>query len=78
MVKEKRTKIQLYFDIISAIIEENDISATRIQHKCNTSYDKLMRYLEEMEARKIIVKNTAITKIKKKKRKSLFSRIYAY
>ena len=60
MVKEKRTKIQLYFDIISAIIEENEISATRIQHKCNTSYDKLMRYLEEMEARKIIVKNNTI------------------
>ncbi len=60
MAREKRTKIQLYFDIISAIIQEEDISPTRIQFKCNTSYDKLMKYLEEMEKREIISKNGSI------------------
>ena len=58
MVKERRTRIQLYFDIISAIFEEemdNDkISPTRIQFKCNTSYDKLTKYLEEMKNKEII------------------------
>ncbi len=60
MAREKRTKIQLYFDIISAIIQEEDISPTRIQFKCNTSYDKLMKYLGEMEKREIISKNGSI------------------
>lgn len=61
MVKERRTRIQLYFDIISAIFEEemdNDsISPTRIQFKCNTSYDKLAKYLEEMKSKEIIDNN---------------------
>jgi|TARA_B100001142_G_scaffold71537_1_gene72179 predicted transcriptional regulator len=60
LAREKRTKIQLYFDIISAIIQEEDISPTRIQFKCNTSYDKLMKYLGEMEEREIISKNGSI------------------
>ena len=60
MAREKRTKIQLYFDIISAIIQEEDISPTRIQFKCNTSYDKLMKYFGEMEEREIISKNGSI------------------
>ena len=60
LAREKRTKIQLYFDIISAIIQEEDISPTRIQFKCNTSYDKLMKYLGEMEKREIISKNGSI------------------
>ena len=58
MTKERRTRIQLYFDIISAIFEEemdnDNISPTRIQFKCNTSYDKLARYLEEMKSKEII------------------------
>ena len=60
LAREKRTKIQLYFDIISAIIQEEDISPTRIQFKCNTSYDKLMKYLEEMQKREIIARNGSI------------------
>lgn len=68
MAREKRTKIQLYFDIISAIIQDEDISPTRIQHKCNTSYDKLMKYLEEMEKREIISKNGSIDVTEKGKR----------
>ena len=68
MVREKRTKIQLYFDIVSAVIQEEDISPTRIQFKCNTSYDKLMKYLEEMEKREIISKNGSIDVTEKGKK----------
>ncbi len=68
MAREKRTKIQLYFDIISAIIQEEDISPTRIQFKCNTSYDKLMKYLGEMEEREIISKNGSIDVTEKGKK----------
>ena len=68
MAREKRTRIQLYFDIISAIIQEEDISPTRIQFKCNTSYDKLMKYLEEMQKREIIAKDTSIVVTEKGKK----------
>ena len=64
MAKERRSKIQLYYDIITAIVEDtqnNDsVSPTRIQFKCNTSYDKLAKYLEEMKERQILEKEKAI------------------
>ena len=64
MAKERRSKIQLYYDIVSAIVEDsqnNDsVSPTRIQFKCNTSYDKLTKYLEEMKERQIIEKEKTI------------------
>ena len=58
----------MYFDIISAIIQEEDISPTRIQFKCNTSYDKLMKYLEEMQKREIIARDTSIVVTEKGKK----------
>ena len=64
MAKERRSKIQLYFDIISAIVEDRQsnefVSPTRIQFKCNTSYDKLTKYLIEMENRQIIEREKSI------------------
>ena len=64
MAKERRSKIQLYFDIISAIVEDRQsnefVSPTRVQFKCNTSYDKLTKYLEEMKERHIIAKEKSI------------------
>ena len=64
MAKERRSKIQLYYDIVSAKVDDsqnNDsVSPTRIQFKCNTSYDKLTKYLEEMKERQIIEKEKTI------------------
>ena len=64
VAKERRAKIQLYYDIVSAIVEDrqnNDsVSPTRIQFKCNTSYDKLTKYLEEMKDRQIIAQEKSI------------------
>lgn len=58
--RERRHKLQIYHDILSAIQEEamNEDGAkpTRIQHVSNMSYDKLMRYLDELEAKKMINK----------------------
>ena len=57
-MKAKRSKLQIYFDVISAILTENqeydEISKTRIQHKSNTSYDKLLKYLDEMSQKGLI------------------------
>ena len=52
-------------DIVTAIIDDTQnnesISPTRIQFKCNTSYDKLTKYLEEMEKKEIIQKEKSIS-----------------
>ena len=64
-VKERRTKTQIFFDVITAIIDDTQnnelVSPTRIQVKCNASYDKLTKYLEEMERREMIEKEKSIT-----------------
>ena len=65
MAKDRRSKIQIFFDIVSAIIDDTQnnesISPTRIQFKCNTSYDKLTKYLEEMEKKEIIQREKSIS-----------------
>jgi len=57
-VKTKRSKLQIYFDVITAILSEkqhnNEVSKTRLQHKSNTSYDKLLKYLDEMNEKGLI------------------------
>ena len=64
MVKERRSKIQIFFDIVTAVIDDaqnnESVSPTRIQTKCNTSYDKLTKYLEEMEKRGMVEKEKSI------------------
>jgi predicted transcriptional regulator len=64
-MKDRRSKLQIYYDICEAIkIEMQDngtTSNTRIQSKCNTSYDKLLRYLDEMEKKGIVEKGKPIT-----------------
>ena len=57
-MREKRSKLQIYFDVFSAILTEKqdneEISKTRLQHKSNTSYDKLLKYLDEMNQKGLI------------------------
>jgi len=65
IAKERRTKTQIFFEIITAVIDDaqnnESVSPTRIQIKCKTSYDKLTKYLEEMEKRGMIEKEKSIT-----------------
>ena len=64
IAKERRTKTQIFFEVIAAVIDDTQnnesISPTRIQLKCKTSYDKLTKYLEEMEKRGMIEKEKSI------------------
>ena len=57
-MKNKRSKLQIYFDVITAILVEkqnnSEISKTRLQHKSNNSYDKLLKYLDEMSEKGLI------------------------
>lgn len=55
--KPKRNKMEIYNDILSAIKLESaygEARPTRIQSKSNLAYDKLMRYLGELEGREMI------------------------
>ena len=64
MVRDRRSKLQIFYDVLSAIKEElqnNDkISYTRVQFKCNTSYDKLLRYFDEMKAKQLLISGSEI------------------
>ena len=63
-MRDKRSKLQIYFDVFSAILIEKqdneEISKTRLQHKSNTSYDKLLKYLDEMTDKGLIKINDKI------------------
>jgi len=64
MVRDRRSKLQIFYDVLSAIKEElqnsDEISYTRVQFKCNTSYDKLLRYFEEMKAKQLLKSGSEI------------------
>ena len=55
--------MELYNDILKAIMNEitsDDSSVakpTRVQLRCNLAYDKLARYLDELESKKMILQN---------------------
>lgn len=59
MPKAKRNKMEIYNDILSAIKQElnhGEARPTRIQSKSNLAYDRLTRYLDELETEGMITK----------------------
>ena len=57
--KERRNVLKLYYDILVAIKDEvinGGAKPTRIQFLSNTSYDKCMKHLAELEKYKLIEK----------------------
>ena len=69
--KEKRSKIELYYAVLSAIREDmntnQSVKPTRIQFLIGTSYDKLMIYFEDLENKKLIKTNPIVITDKGKK-----------
>ncbi|MGH9974426.1 MAG: winged helix-turn-helix domain-containing protein [Nitrososphaeraceae archaeon] len=55
--------MELYNDILKAIVDEitndnnNVAKPTRVQLRSNLSYDKLARYLDELENKKMILQS---------------------
>jgi predicted transcriptional regulator len=52
--------LEIYNDILSAIKEEltnGEAKPTRVQSHSNLAYDKLIRYLGELESKKMINQN---------------------
>ncbi len=58
-MSKRRDKLQIYYDILSAIKNENaiyvSIKPTRLQYESNLSYSKLMSYIEELMLKGFIV-----------------------
>ncbi|MEO9362574.1 MAG: winged helix-turn-helix domain-containing protein [Nitrososphaera sp.] len=57
MPKPKRNKMEIYNDILSAITLElanGEARPTRVQTLSNLAYDKLARYLDELEGKQMI------------------------
>ena len=55
--RPKRNKLEIYNDILSSIkieLVEGEAKPTRIQSKSNLAYDKLTRYLGELEGKALI------------------------
>lgn len=60
MPKPKRNKMEIYNDILSAIKSEltnGEVKPTRVQSMSNLAYDKLVRYLNELEGKRMIAQN---------------------
>jgi predicted transcriptional regulator len=55
--KDKRSKWEIYHDILTAINNESTggyVRPTRIQFQSNMSYNNLIHYLTELESRQMI------------------------
>ncbi|HXV45444.1 MAG TPA: winged helix-turn-helix domain-containing protein [Nitrososphaera sp.] len=60
MPKPKRNKMEIYNDILSAIkveLTNGEAKPTRVQSMSNLAYDKLTRYLNELEGKNMIGQN---------------------
>ena len=52
--------MEIYNDILSAInleLTDGEVKPTRVQSLSNLAYDKLVRYLDELEVKKMIMQN---------------------
>jgi len=57
--RERRSKLDIYFDILFAIQQEDTkegVKPTIIQYKSGMSYDKVMRHLKVLQEKKLISK----------------------
>ena len=58
---ERRTKLEIFNDILIVIKEESlygEAKPTKVQQKCNISYDKFSRYIDELRKRKLVTQNS--------------------
>lgn len=78
MVREKRKKLEIYNDILNAIQDEassGEIKPTRVQYRCNMSYDKMSNYLIELKQKKMIQDSSLLLTAKGQKFLQDYSKI---
>jgi predicted transcriptional regulator len=52
--EKSRSRLKIYFDILSTIEVEGNAKPTRILYKANLSYDRLTKYLEELVGKGLV------------------------
>ena len=68
--REKRTKLEIFYDILTAIRNEGfggEVKPTRVQQRCNISFDKFSRYLNALTSEGLISNSPIIITEKGKK-----------
>jgi predicted transcriptional regulator len=46
--QKTRSRIRIYYDILLSVMEEGNAKPTRVLYKANLSYDRLVKYLDEL------------------------------
>ena len=62
--REKRTKLEIFYDIITAIEKESynqEAKPTRVQQRCNMSYDKFSKYVQALTHLNLINYNSVLS-----------------
>jgi predicted transcriptional regulator len=49
-----RSRIKIYFDILTSVQEEGNAKPTRVLYRANLSYDRLNKYLDELVQRGLL------------------------
>lgn len=52
--QKTRSRIKIYYDILSTVREEGNAKPTRVLYKANLSYDRLVKYLEELVSKGLL------------------------
>lgn len=52
--QKTRSRIKIYYDILSTVKEEGNAKPTRVLYKANLSYDRLVKYLEELVSKGLL------------------------
>ncbi len=61
--KARRSKLEIYYNILTELKKESNleqIKPTRIQQKCNMSYDKFSKNLLELQKRKLVADDQSL------------------
>jgi predicted transcriptional regulator len=62
--RERRNKLEIYYDVLNSILQEGKnveiVRPTRIQFMSSLSYDNLMRHLDELREKKLILNSKVL------------------
>jgi predicted transcriptional regulator len=54
-MKERRSKLQILADILEALAQSGEMNISQLLTAANLSYDRLSKYLSELEANNLVV-----------------------
>jgi len=58
--QKTRSRIRIYYDILLSVMEEGNAKPTRVLYKANLSYDRLVKYLDELISKGLLQERACI------------------